>query len=236
MHDHDVNLVTDLTAGEDDGRGADLVASCAECASEYREQVAIKTALAQLPSITMRTEERSALRVGVNAELDRGARVLAFPTRWARLGTVAAAMLVVVGVGGVALNWEGLSGSGGDPAIAQLDLASESAAATTAAAADGAYTSLAPSAGRLVPAPVDLGEVTEIEFADSLTETRENIGAAQETTELAEKQPVPCAEYVEGEPDRVVRAVVGGQEVIGFVVENTPIAFYVDTCEPYLLD
>ncbi|MFO7548174.1 MAG: hypothetical protein R6X29_04785 [Acidimicrobiia bacterium] len=160
MHEHDLDLVADLAAGDPAGDVAatrELVRTCAECRGEYEMQLRVHHALAGLPSVAMTAAERTRLQDGVVAALPASAGPAASPAtrsripRWWRVVPVAAAAAVVLAVGGLT---GGLGG--GDTA----DLAAEDAVGgsadvderagvagapemaepttTTAAAADGA--------------------------------------------------------------------------------------------------
>lgn len=138
MHDrHDTDLIAAFADGDLEGDTSAIeqqLAECAECRVEFELHRDVRAVLSSAPSVTMTDDERSRLRAGVLAGVERGAPVVQMPVRrpsrrWMALGSVAAAALAVVGVAGIVTS--GL-GTGTD------DSATATTAAATAAAADDA--------------------------------------------------------------------------------------------------
>lgn len=123
MHsEHDLDLITDLVEGRlDDPAPAEaLIASCAECAEAYDAHRLVKAAVAAEPAVFLNDFERRRLHDALWADL-APASVPARPEPrrattpwWYRVAPVAAALVVVVGVGTV------LTG-GGDQATETLE-------------------------------------------------------------------------------------------------------------------
>lgn len=239
MHDHDLDLISALVAGDDDGSGARLVESCPDCALEYRTQITIKTELARLSQPSMTTAERVAVKAAVESTISHGASVVAFPRRWARLSAVAAALLVVVGVGGLALDRTNPRLGGNDGTVA-FDLASQEMTATTAAAtgaatADAGLAEYAPAA-RLALIN-DLGETTKADFELAISSAGEILEEAPAGEEApSTKDDLACLESITAVPTVVVKATIDGTAIIGFLVDGEPMALVADTCEVYPLD
>lgn len=249
MHEHDLDLVADLSIGFDpDGAARRLVDSCAECAAEFTRQVAVRDLLGGMPSAVLTDDERRSLRAAVGKELDRGASVLAFPRRWATIGSVAAGVLVLVGVGGVLSQLGG--GDGADFDTLASALGGSPAATTAAPTAEGGVTAaeMAP-ADASITRLIDLGEVDLPIFAARLAEqaeldekARSNAGSSQTTLATLESvapQSAPaCLDRVAGPGQTVVTAVVDGTPVVAFLPpgEATFVAFRISDCEPFPLE
>ncbi len=168
MHDqHDTDLIAAFADGDFDGDSNVIeqqLAECAECRMELELHRDVRAMLRSAPSVTMTDDERSRLRSGVLAGVERGASVVQMPARrpsrrWMALGSVAAAALAVVGVAGILT-----SGQGGD------DSTSATVAAATEAAADDAagseYSSRMELAGPETTA-ADGGDVAEEAASDT---------------------------------------------------------------------
>lgn len=249
MHEHDLDLVADLSIGLDpDGAARRLVESCAECAAEFARQVEVRDLLGAMPPTVMTDDERRTLRAAVGRELDRGASVLAFPRRWAAIGSVAAGVLVLVGVGGVLSQLGGGDGAGIEATNNDLGVAQP---ATTAAATAGdadtmAATEMAPETVEPIRS-IDLGAVDLQSFVASLAEqadldekARTGSGTTPTTTSTlaynASRQPA-CLDRVTGPGQTVVTAVVDGTPVVAFLPpgEAAFVAFRISDCEPFAL-
>jgi hypothetical protein len=250
MHDHDLDLVADLSIGLDPGGAARrLVDSCPECAAEFARQVAVRDLLGGTPPAVMTDDERRRVRAAVGKELDRGASVLAFPRRWAAIGSVAAGVLVLVGVGGV------LSQLGEGDGAAEFDTIASAlggAPAATAEAATGdagtmAATEMAPLDGVGRTRSLDLGAVDLQTFVAKLSEQAvldEQARAAGDTTENTTSiTPAPpeqpaCVDRVTAPGQTVVTAVVDGTPVVAYLPpgEATFVAFRISDCEPFPLE
>jgi hypothetical protein len=125
---HDLDLIAAYSEGllADPGEAARLVGECPDCRKEYDLQQTVKGLLADLPIARMTAAERSRLDAAIGSITT--ARVVAMADRrrvqgWMRAASVAAAAVVLIGLGSVYL---GLMDSG-------------SQSATTTASADGNF-------------------------------------------------------------------------------------------------
>jgi hypothetical protein len=108
MHsEHDLDLIADLVEGRlDDPAPAEaLIATCTECAEAYEAHRLVEAAVAAEPAVSLNDFERRRLHDALWADL---APALAQPEPrkatapwWYRVAPVAAALVVVVGVGTV---------------------------------------------------------------------------------------------------------------------------------------
>lgn len=133
MHDsHDLDLIADYADGSRDPAAQRLVDSCAECRAELALHREMQSLLAGTAPVAMTDGERTALRASVRAGIDQPAPVIPLAarrqSRWLKLGSVAAAVFVTVGVAGV------LTQQGGD------DTSFDDAAGTAETASEGAFT------------------------------------------------------------------------------------------------
>lgn len=250
MHDHDFDLVAGLSIGLDpDGTARRLVESCPDCAAEFARQEAVRDVLGRIPPAVMTDYERRSLRAAVGQELDRGARVLAFPRRWATIGSVAAGVLVLVGVGSV---FSQLGGGDDSTAFGTITNALGAASETTAAAAataDGslAATEMVPAAGEPTRS-LDLGEVDMQTFVARLADQAdmdEKARAGVDTTHTTAAaitpvapQPPACLDRITEPGPTVVTAVVDGTPVVAYRPpgEAAFVAFRIADCEPFPLE
>ncbi len=250
MHDHDLDLVADLSIGLDpDGAARRLVDSCAECAAEFTRQVAVRDLLGGMPAAVMTDDERRSLRAAVGKELDRGASVLAFPRRWATIGSVAAGVLVLVGVGGV------LSQLGGGNGAAEFDtiasaLGGAQTETTAAPSADQSFTAAEMAPAGVEPIRlVDFGALDLQAFVARLAEQAdldEKARAGGDTTGTTttssitpgDPQQPACLDRVAAPGQTVVTAVVDGTPVVAYLPlgEATFVAFRMSDCEPFPLE
>lgn len=110
MHtDHDLDLVIALADGSltDPHPAEELVATCPECARTYEAYLTVRAAVAASPVVTMTDLERrrlhNSLWAEIGAETAPSSAPAAAPTSrtpwWYRVAPVAAALVVVVGVG-----------------------------------------------------------------------------------------------------------------------------------------
>jgi hypothetical protein len=244
MHEHhDEELILELL---DDPAltEVDIAArldGCEQCIADISEQRAIATALADLERPSLTGTERAALRSGVFAEIEPAPVISLSPRRawdWTRLGTVAAALVGVVAVGGLF----SMVGGDTDDSAETLDatvaaneadidtdaLALEAAPSADLAGADddafdesaeemlgdGAATLAAPS--ELV---VDLGSVDLQGFADGLDRVRNQVGDQTESSGVlqrdADNVEVACVAQLSdrGSVRAIVTALVDGLDV-----------------------
>ncbi|HEU4749451.1 MAG TPA: hypothetical protein VFT54_00155 [Acidimicrobiia bacterium] len=149
---HDLDLIAAYSEGllADPGEAARLVGECADCRKEYDLQQTVKGLLADLPIARMTAAERSRLDAAIGSITT--ARVVAMADRrrvqgWMRAASVAAAAVVLIGLGSVFL---GLMDSG-------------SQSATTTAGADGNFASA--DAGEAAATTTILEESTTVAAA-----------------------------------------------------------------------
>ena len=204
MHDnHDLDLIADHADGIPSPDAERLLESCAECRAELAMHLEMKELLASAPVVTMTDDERAQLHAGVRAGIEQPAPVVSITERrqrlWMRLGSVAAAMFVTVGVAGVFANMEdggvetaafeaASDTTAGGESAAREDVQEESAAfaadaatETTAAASEdttasgeggGAEQPEIPEAIPVGPL-VDAGAITFAELEERVTATIE---------------------------------------------------------------
>ncbi|MGF1666363.1 MAG: anti-sigma factor family protein [Acidimicrobiia bacterium] len=106
MHDsHDPDLIADYADGSRDPAAERLLDSCAECRAELALHQEMRSLLAGTAPVAMTDDERASLRSSVRAGIDQPAPVIPLAarrqSRWLKLGSVAAAMFVTVGLAGV---------------------------------------------------------------------------------------------------------------------------------------
>jgi anti-sigma factor RsiW len=138
MHDsHDLDLIADYADGGRDPAAERLLDACAECRAELALHQEMRSLLAGSAPVSMTDDERAAMRAGVRAGINEVAPVVPLSarrqSRWLKLGSVAAAMFVTVGVAGV-LTQRGGNDAAFDAASGQESAATEEAADTFAAA------------------------------------------------------------------------------------------------------
>lgn len=108
MHqEHDLDLISDLVEGRlDDPAPAEaLISTCAECAEAYEAHRLIKAAVAAEPPVSLNDFERRRLHDALWADLApapaRTEQRKSTTPWWYRIAPVAAALVVVVGIGTV---------------------------------------------------------------------------------------------------------------------------------------
>ena len=187
MHDsHDLDLIAEYADGSRDPAAERLLDSCAECRAELALHREMRRLLAGTVPVSMTDDERIALHAGVRAGIERPAPVVSLdarrPSRWLKLGSVAAAVFVTVGVAGVLTQQGGDDASfdvaaGAEETADDEALTLEAATETTAAASmaefaaeDRATESGSPpeSTTAADSPPLDVGIVTD---AGSITRT-----------------------------------------------------------------
>lgn len=233
MHDHDLDLIADhLATPSDEARR--LIESCPECATEYRLQGRIRDGLAGLGSATPTADERVRLHTRIDAALDT--RVVVSPAAWGRrLASVAAALLVVVGLGRFLTQGSGM----GEPAATTV--ATFEATASQLSAAEGADTAIADDFNVFSYQTIRrelVGEVTLEDVTNLLTGPESDLrqrSQAMDESRLAGSTPA-CAQLLEAPVSRVLEATVAGRPLVAYLTADTKppiaIAYYADTCEP----
>lgn len=145
MHDsHDLDLIADYADGSRDPAARRLVDSCAECRAELALHRDVQNLLAGTAPVAMTDGERAAMRAGVRAGIEELAPVVPLAarrqSRWLKLGSVAAAVFVTVGVAGVLTQQGGRDDTASELAAGAEETTNdeaftlEAATATTAAA------------------------------------------------------------------------------------------------------
>lgn len=139
-HTHDLDLIAEFASGEPSDDARRLVEACAECRAEFQLQQEIRNLLASLPAVTLTNEESETLHRSLSPL--GGAKVISITERrraqlWLRVGSVAAGIFVVAGLGTVVASQLGGGAAGGDTAFEALSSPTTTAASdfTTAAAA-----------------------------------------------------------------------------------------------------
>ncbi len=234
-HLHDLDLIAAYADGvaDDASEARRLLDTCPLCREEYQAQRHIKQLFASLPAPVMTETERQHLHRALVQP--GGGRVMTFAERrrarrWMQLGTVAAGLVLVVGLGSVFLRMMG---------GAQSDGAEEEAvaAATTAAAAETFTT----AAGAMAPLSGEAGGLARLAGGDeeavraeveSLLETNPQAGFAEDATA---PEPLPCAEQLDGETVLAgAESTLNGRPILIYVVEDSPVRraviYYADTC------
>jgi hypothetical protein len=223
MHDsHDLDLIADYADGSRDPAAERLLESCSECRAELALHQEMRGLLAGAPPASMTDAERAALRAGVRAGIDEPAPVVSLDarrqSRWLKLGSVAAAVFVTVGVAGVVTQQGGTESS-----------------TTFEAAAGGSEESTSEEAFTLDAATdtTAAGEVSEFAAEDRATEA----GSQPETTTAAaDSLPVGGADVaalgvgVLTDAGPVTRVELDGQlDALIDLLANQPDAEQLDT-------
>lgn len=232
MHDHDLDLIADhLGTPSDQARR--LIGSCTECAAEHRLQTEIHDRLAGLGDASMTADECARLHSRIETALD--AKVVLFSTAgWFKLASVAAALLVVVGVGRFLARDLVESGPTATTIAASERLsADQEAAAPADALTAGDFQAVTPRTrfGVLV------GEVTLQDVADLLAQSEEDFARSSSAAVRApgDASPPACLQLLEAPVSRVVEATVEGRPLVAYLTADTEppitIAYYADTCE-----
>lgn len=256
---HDVDLVA-AYAGDDPGIDRDaaaaLVAACSDCRSEYELQREVANWMSGAPIVTLADGERSTLHERINRAIAQPT-VVSLADRRARrqpgqllfrIGTAAAALAVIAGLGGV-FNLGGDNDGGLPFQTIASELAAGSEATTTAAAGATITTAAsfaAASAERTMLTGGDAEAVNnEIEEMIGRAAAPDEAGVPEDSQADAMIDIPPCSDEVE---DRDIlltaESVLDGEPIVVFVVsgEETPggpssesaspeaLVFYVDDC------
>lgn len=274
MHErHDLDLIAGYADGSltsDIEEARRLVTSCAACAEEYRVQREIGELLRAAPAPMLRDEERLRLREGALAAVapvdgpapSTGSAPTRWMRRWVALGSVAAALLVMVGIAGSIGNLTGgadeaadggsvLEASEAPPATSQAtadDSARQELAVPGQDAGDAAIAGIVPEE---TSSPlVDLGPVSDAAVAETVERTiagiEDRLASDVPVASLAltptwfndRERPVPdCFGDVDGTVVAVVTAEVDGSSVNAFVVVDpsgsvAAEAYDTDACTP----
>ena len=251
MHqNHDLELIAAFAEGRlDDVAPAEaLVADCEECAEIFRSHRTVLQAVHRQAPVAMSELERHRLHASVWGTLQTGATSPAAPAKkaartpwWYRVVPVAAALVVVVGIGANLMtggdatseSFETVAGTAGGPADAYRPLGAdeEQAGAETTAVADAASadTTAAPAEESQLAAPA-----TELEHAAEDFQQR----AVADTAGVADKARacVDADPAAEGTPVASESAVVEDRAVwlvgLGTSAEISSVNIYADAdCE-----
>ena len=241
---HDLDLVaayalsSDLE-GDDPGidrdRAVALVDTCPECRAEFQLQREVATWVSGAPVVVMGDDERSLLHARVQQEISRQ-NVVSLSDRRSRrqpglilfrLGTAAAALAVIAGIGGV-FNTGGNDGGGTafQTGASELDEGAESSA-------DAANSQLAPTTTMATFAAAEAersmlpgGDIAAVnkEIEGLMTQaavTEDAAGASEDSQALAVATP-PCSDQVENR--NVVLSAessLDGEPIVIFLLTST---------------
>jgi hypothetical protein len=245
--DHDLALIAGYASGDSGDRPAaeELIAGCAECAAEYREQVQVYRLLGEVPAARMSDNEALALTSAVLSQLPAAkvVDIASAPSRkpvsplWGRLSAVAAALAGVALVGALITTNMGGDGAAATTSVATDFLAQESAdrvgdaseptiaaSATTAAASTAGGAFEAADQSSLSALSVEAQQLLEdVESGNTPTTAARLPGDLEDCAVLANLEVVASADAELA--DRPVLIVI--VEVEG---ELTARAFFADEC------
>ena len=254
--DHDLDLIAAHAAGDlaDREQAESLVQSCPECATELREQLAIRQLLGNAPTAQLTTFEADALHRGVRSQLpapviDLAAARARKPLSpvWGRLTAVAAVLAGVVVIGTVFAN------GGDENATATTTIAIELAAgessedrmAAAAATTAAAETTFAAGAGQnLEDAGIAGSDEDSLDSlagkARLLLEQEINGAAPTATTSAANLDyQAACPALAELTVVTTAEASLDERPVIILVIEEDDVlsvrAYYTDDCSEITL-
>ncbi|HKX74343.1 MAG TPA: hypothetical protein VJR05_03050 [Acidimicrobiia bacterium] len=227
-HSHDLDLIAALAGGlaDDEALARRLLDECAVCRDEYELQRQMKELLSSLPTPTMTETERQRLHQAMSAPL--GARVITFTERrraqtWMKVGTIAAGLVVVVGLGSVFLRMRG-GAAGGDALF-------EAAAATTTTVADTFTTTAAAStdlegfggsANFLASLPGGDEAAVQAEV-EQLLEAARRDRTFEEAADSSQRSEPRCVDRLEGLTiATAAESFLDGRPIVIYVVEDDP--------------
>jgi hypothetical protein len=258
VHDHDPDLIAayavgDLGPGADQVTAARLVEECADCRSEFELQRTIRGLLEAAPAVRLSADERVSLHHAVMAGVGRRGTLVSLDERRLRrrvaFASAAAALLVVVGLGGVLSQLGGRDGANvaaeeAGAADALRSAAADTVAAETTTTAAAGIQEMAPMGGGHEPVLSDLGAL-------ALPELAEAAAAAVVSAETAPESTVFDADFFNDREQRVPEcfgragspvvgalfALVDGEAVQVFIVGTAEggyraEAFWVEGCRP----
>lgn len=233
MHDHDLDLIADHLGTPSD-QASRLIGSCPECAAEHRLHTEIHDRLANLGGVRMTADESARLHSRIDTALD--AKVVVLPTAgWLKLASVAAGLVVVVGLGRFFVQDRGT----GEETAATMAAATrvlsadEGSPAPADTLAVGGFETFSTQTERRVL----VGEVTLQDVADLLAQSDEDFAASfsEISEDLRSASPPACSHLLETPVSRVVEATVDGRPLVAYLTVDTEppitIAYYADTCE-----
>lgn len=225
-HSHDLDLIAAFAGGlaDDEALARRLLDECAVCRSEYEMQRQMKELLSSLPTPTMTETERQRLHQAMSAP--PGARVITFTERrraqtWMKVGTVAAGLVVVVGLGSVFLRMRG--------GATQGDALFEAAAATTTTVADTFTTTAAASTdlesfggsanySASLPGGDEAAVQAEVE---QLLEAARRARAREEAEDSSSRPEPRCRDRLEGLTiATAAESFLDGRPIVIYVVED----------------
>lgn len=217
MHEHDLDLIAAYADGSGDVdviRAQRLVDSCPICRREYEVQAGVRQWLADAKFQGLDGTERSRIRSAVLSQVqDRSTTRL---RAWLAAGSVAAALLVVVGLGGILSN----GFSAGDSAEVAT-MAADDGSSTTAAVLESDTAEPQMGIAEAAVAAEDLGQ-TDMESLRRIVDDRIASAEALSTEESASRALPPdllCLDTVEGTPIESVTATVDGTALEVYIVE-----------------
>lgn len=237
-HDlHDVDLVAAYALdhdGVDREAASRLVAACPECRAEFDNQTAVTSWLSAAPVVALSDDERAALHAGVDRAIAKPT-VVALPDRRGRqpgqilfrIGTAAAALALIAGLGGV---FDRVGGDDDGGGVFQTE-ASELADSAESTAAAGpttttAATFAAASAERTMLAGGDAAEVRrEIDELIARASSPEEAGASNDSQADAMTSVAECSDQIVDQEILITaESLLDGEPIIVFVVSGPSAA------------
>jgi hypothetical protein len=237
-HQHDLDLIASYAEGWSDRpeEAARLIEQCPICRADYHAQREVKRLISSLPSLRLDPEEAAGLRQALAGGVP--ARVVSISDRrraqlWLRLGTVAAGLVVLVGLSSLLVRLSGGAASGelGIEALSEPTTAAAAAATTTVG--DAAFPAAESEGGatfRLAGGDADavraeIERLLEASRADTLT-----------YSQLEDDQVRRCAERLEGRPVAAAAlSSLNGRSIVIYILDDDdqPEAIVYDqaTCE-----
>ena len=232
---HDLDLIASY-AGDDPGIDRDsaaaLVASCPECRSEFDLQRRVAAWTSAAPLVTMNEAERSLLHDRIDGAINQPNVVSIDRHRskrqpgqlLLRIGTAAAALAVVAGLGGLFTEIGGDDDGGTAFQTIASELAAGSDETTAAAAATTTAASFAAaSAERSVLPGGDADAVREeIEELMARAAAPEEAGVPADAQADAMNGIPPCIDELSGREVLITaESVLDGEPIVVFVVSTT---------------
>lgn len=246
MHNHDLDLIAAYADGlpeVDAGRARALIDTCGICRDEYEAQRAVRSWLQEPPPAGLDVAERHRLRGAVLESIGGGTPVVDLAKmrmrRWVAVGSVAAALMVMVGLGNI------LSSPRVSETATDLETTvemSEGDAGEEMATSEALRAQLSPESSVVALGDVDL-ETLRVEI-DTLREAFEVAGSdsedtAQATAALPAFEP-SCVAELETVPYQIITATVDGIDVEVFLIIEgdylAALAMVANGCAPFALD
>lgn len=236
-HPHDLDLIASFAGGfADDDLARRLLDECAVCREEYELQRRMQELLSSLPSPEMTETERQRLHQVLTPP--PGARIITLSERrrartWMRVGTAAAGLLVVVGLGSVFLRMMGGATDGGSLLEAGSAGATTTTLAETFTTAAAAMESFGDGGGGVLSLPGGDEAAVEAEV-EQLLEVA--VGRANFLVEdTAQRAELRCSDQLTGQTIlTAAESYLDGRPIVIYIVEADPelqaVVFDSSTC------